>query len=60
MYHQYDQEFKEFLESNLDYGRLKINRDFKASQRLLSAIEYFDGIPEFIRTYFEPGEINHV
>ena len=60
MYETYDNEFKEFLATNLDYRRLLINRKFSASQRLLTAYEYFDGIPEFIQTYFEPGEINKI
>ena len=57
MYEQYDCEFKTFLQNNLDYSRLAINK-VSASKRLLRAYEYFEGIPDFIQTYFEPGEIN--
>jgi hypothetical protein len=57
MYEQYDCDFKIFLQKNLDYSRLSINK-VSASKRLLRSYEYFEGIPEFIQTYFEPGEIN--
>ena len=57
MNEQYDQEFKTFLRNNLNFSQLKINK-VSASKRLLSAHEYFEGIPKFIQTYFEPGEID--
>jgi hypothetical protein len=37
---------------------LSINNNFTCSHRLLKAYEYFEGIPAFISSYFEPHEIN--
>ena len=59
MYAQYDSEFKTFLLDNLDFSRLNINK-MPPSKRLFRAYEYFEGIPQFIQTYFEPGEINGI
>lgn len=56
----YDREFREFLQKNLDFNRLRINRVFNAQERLLTAYEYFDGIGEFIASYFGPEEINDI
>ena len=42
--HCEDDDFKKFLESNLDYLQLPINKSFTASEQLLKAYEYYDGI----------------
>jgi len=57
-----DQDFKVFLEQNLDFYALPINKDFTASAKLLKAYEYFNGIEMFIRSYFdiEHGEISMI